>query len=133
MESRANILVVDDDADIRLGLSIRLKMAGYQTCQACDGDDAVNMAFALQPDAVLMDVRMPRKNGLMALAEMRMRPQTNHIPVVMISASLPDEKSALNAGAYIFLRKPYAGHLLLSALISALASAPRRTEYVNES
>ncbi len=128
MSYGAKILVVDDDVDIRIGVSTRLRMEGYRTWLACDGQDAVNMACELLPDAVLMDVRMPRKDGLTALAELRQTTSTNHIPVVMISASLPDEKPALHAGAHIFLRKPYSGNHLLSALSSALASAPRRTE-----
>lgn len=126
------ILVVDDDADVRIGVSTRLRIAGYQTLLACDGEDAVQMAAKLIPDVVLMDVRMPRKDGLTALAELRGRPHTNHIPVVMMSASLHDEKSALSAGADFFLRKPYSGHVLLWALNTALASAPARAMVIGE-
>jgi CheY-like chemotaxis protein len=122
MTISAMILVVDDDDDVRIGVSTRLKMAGYQTMLARDGEEGIAAAVESNPDAVVMDVRMPRKDGLTALTELRTRPDTNHIPVVMLSASLPDEKLALRAGASFFLRKPYRGHLLLSALNSALSS-----------
>lgn len=117
----ATILVIDDDSDVRNGVSTRLKMAGYHTLLASDGEEGVAIAVKSRPDAVVMDVRMPRKDGLTAMAELRGIPCTSRIPVVMLSASLSDEKSALNAGARFFLRKPYRGHILLSALTSALA------------
>ena len=125
MSVAARVLVVDDDTDIRFGICTRLKMAGYETLIACDGEEAVTTATEQLPDAVLMDVRMPRKDGLTALAELHRRPSTSHIPVVIVSASLSDEKRALNAGACYFLRKPYRGQNLLSALECALTKRPR--------
>lgn len=132
MPAVSRVLVVDDDADIRFGISTRLKMAGYETLTACDGEEAVNTAAACLPNAVLMDVRMPRKDGLTALAELHERPGTSHIPVVILSASLSDERRALNAGACFFLRKPYRGQNLLSALECALTMWPKELRASDE-
>ncbi|MEX1231699.1 MAG: response regulator [Planctomycetaceae bacterium] len=121
----ATILVVDDDEDVRVGTSMRLKMAGYQTIMACDGEEGVETAVKSTPDAVILDVRMPRKDGLSALLELKARPETCHIPVVMLSASLPDERAALDSGAQFFIRKPYRGPNLLTAMNYAIARNPR--------
>ncbi|SFJ60592.1 response regulator transcription factor [Planctomicrobium piriforme] len=116
MCAKQTVLIVDDDADIRRGASLRLQMAGYDTLFACDGEEGVAKAATCQPDAVLLDVRMPKKDGLAVLSDLRIRADTSNIPVVMISASLADEKAALQLGAAYFLRKPYQGQSLLAAV-----------------
>jgi CheY-like chemotaxis protein len=121
MQFNKTVLVVDDDADIRMGARTRLELAGYGTLMAIDGVDGVDQATRSHPDAVLLDVRMPRMDGLTALAELRSRSDTRHIPVVMISASLSDEKAALQGGASYFVRKPYLGRSLLAAVGAAVA------------
>lgn len=78
------------------------------------------MVAESRPDAIVMDVRMPRMDGLTALAELKADPDTRDIPVVMLSASLPDQKEALDRGARFFLRKPYGGQALIEAVRSSL-------------
>ena len=115
------ILIVDDDEDILRGARIRLKGAGYKTFLAHDGAEGVLSAVENNPNAIVMDVRMPRMDGLTALAQLRGRRETKDIPVVMLSASLVDQQAALNAGARYFLTKPYQGETLLAAVDSALS------------
>jgi CheY-like chemotaxis protein len=113
------ILVVDDDRDVLRGARLRLECAGYETFSAADGEEGVAAAVKLSPDAILLDVRMPRMDGLTALAKLRERAETRNIPVVMLSASLIDQQAALDAGARFFLSKPYQGRTLLAAIESA--------------
>ncbi len=117
---RKKVLIVDDDVQILAGTMLRLEHAGYDTCLASDGDLGVRLAQQVLPDLVLMDVSMPRLNGLDALVRLRSDRRTAQIPVVMVSASLPDQRTALDAGARFFVRKPYTSQDLLSAVEKAL-------------
>jgi CheY-like chemotaxis protein len=121
MVSRGKILVVDDDRDIAFGTGLRLRAAGYETLMACDGVEGVASARENQPDVILLDVRMPRMDGLQALAELRRETTTKHIPVVMLSASMRDQQLALDRGARFFQSKPYQTGHLLAAVATALS------------
>src|SRR3989304_5353598 len=123
MPSDSTVLLVDDDRDVVEGSSVRLRAAGYQTVAAYDGDECVDRANEYQPVAIVLDVRMPRMDGLTALGELQEGENTKHIPVVMLSASLGDQRAALEAGARFFLRKPYSGPMLIDAVKAAIEEA----------
>jgi DNA-binding response OmpR family regulator len=118
---RNRILIVDDDDDILRGAQLRLGGAGYKMFLAHDGAEGIVSAVENNPHAIVMDVRMPRMDGLTALSRLRERRETKDIPVVMLSASLVDQQAALNAGARYFIPKPYQGQTLLAAVDSALS------------
>jgi CheY-like chemotaxis protein len=120
MLSRNRILVVDNDRDVVRGARLRLGAAGYETFVAFDGVEGVRRAIDNLPDAILLDVLMPRMSGLGALAVLRAHQRTKNIPIIMLSASLVDQHAALDAGARFFLSKPYRAHKLLQALKSVL-------------
>ena len=113
---RNKILIIDDDHHIANGARVRLSAAGYDTIVAHDGPEGIEAAMQAQPDAVVLDVRMPTMDGLAAMDRLRQDPATNRIPVVMLSASIVDEKAALNAGARFFIRKPFSGDTLIEAI-----------------
>jgi CheY-like chemotaxis protein len=115
------VLVVDDDHDVAFGASLRLQAAGYDTLMAHDGLEGVAVARQLHPAAIVLDVRMPRMNGLAALANLQHDQRTKDIPIVMLSASLVDQQAALDAGARYFLTKPYQPTTLLTAVGKAIA------------
>jgi CheY-like chemotaxis protein len=121
MPSCQKILVVDDDPDVILGASLRLRSAGYEIIAAYDGEQAVAAAIDQQPDAIVLDVRMPHLDGLRALARLRKCDATKDIPVVVVSASLVDQNAALDSGARFFLSKPYQPNNLLAAVASAIS------------
>ena len=114
------ILVVDDDAEIRYGAQLRLQAAGYVVIVACDGEQALDVASRYHLDAILLDVRMPCMDGLTALGKLREHPRTADIPVVMLSASIIDQQAALEAGARVFLKKPYHARDLLTIVSTAI-------------
>lgn len=125
--AKPRILVVDDDRDVALGASIRLRAAGYDVSTASDGIEGVERAVADPPDAIVLDIRMPRRDGFSVLADLRGRKETSHVPVVVLSANGLDANRtrALNLGARLFLRKPYEPERLMDALAS-LIPANRR-------
>ncbi len=110
------VLLVDDDANLVHASQLRLGHAGYEITSAYDGVEGLRKARELRPDAIVLDVRMPRMDGLSALAELRVDPATSEIPVVMVSASVRDQQRALDAGARCFLTKPYDGKKLLATV-----------------
>jgi DNA-binding response OmpR family regulator len=114
------VLVVDDDHDIVESIRIRLHAAGYETLFAYDGQKGFESAVKNNPDAILLDVRMPEMDGMTALAKLKRDHDTQGIPVVMLSASLIDQHAALRAGADFFVIKPYSATNLLATLDAAL-------------
>jgi CheY-like chemotaxis protein len=120
MPKQLTVLIVDDDREIVTAATLRLRAAGYRTLTAHDGESGVALAAERQPDVILLDVRMPRMDGLTALAELKQRGDTRDIPVVMLSASIVDQRAALQSGARYFLKKPYCGETLVQAVAAAL-------------
>ncbi|MFZ5829100.1 MAG: response regulator [Planctomycetota bacterium] len=114
------VLLVDDDHEIAIGASLRLRAAGYEPIVAHSGDEGVASARRYRPEAIVLDLRMPGTDGLTALAELRQHEETKDIPVVMLSASLTDERATLDAGARFFVRKPYHAQTLLTAVATAI-------------
>lgn len=123
MPSESIVLLVDDDRDVNEGTSTRLRAEGYQIVTARDGDECIRLAIEYHPVAIVLDVRMPIMDGLAALDELQAMECTKHIPVVMLSASLADQRSALEAGARFFLRKPYSAPMLIDAVKAAIEEA----------
>lgn len=126
MTATPRVLVVDDEPDIRDGVSRWLHAAGYETLIAGDGEQGVASAALNVPQAIVLDVRMPRKDGMETLSELRAKKETFHIPVVMLSASLRDEQRALDAGARYFVHKPYDCKKLVSAVKAAIDQPSKR-------
>ena len=120
MPDPATVLMVDDDREIVRGASLRLEAAGYRMLAAGDAEAGIAAAIANNPDVIVLDVRLPQRDGLSTLSDLKRRPETKQIPVVMLSASVVDQQAALDAGARFFLRKPYRGDMLVEAVRTAL-------------
>ena len=123
MSDAPKILIVDDDREIVEGARLRLGAAGYDTIAAHDGEAGLAAAIANRPDAIVLDVRMPGMDGITALGKLREREETKDVPVIILSASVVDQKAALDAGARFFLTKPYQGSTLIAAVEQAIAEA----------
>jgi DNA-binding response OmpR family regulator len=119
----SQILLVDDDRDIAEGVRLRLTAAGYNCTLAADGDSGLTLATAEAPQVILLDLRLPKRDGIAVLHELKRRPATMNIPVIVVSASLVEQQNALDAGAHFFLSKPYSGTLLLTSIRYALAES----------
>jgi two-component system, OmpR family, response regulator MprA len=121
------ILVVDDDQAVREALRRSLTYNGYAVALAADGAEALEKIAASQPDAVVLDVMMPRVDGLETCR--RLRAAGVEVPVLVLTArdSVADRVAGLDAGADDYLPKPFALEELLARL-RALLRRTRRDE-----
>ena len=112
----ARVLVVDDIEQNRKLLQDKLKNEYFHVITAVDGLDAIDKALAEEPDVILMDVMMPRLNGVDACRQLKMDSRTEHIPIVLVTAlnEREDRLRGLGAGADDFLTKPVNDLHLLS-------------------
>lgn len=112
----ATILIVDDTQFMRYRLAKLLHEHGFQTLEAENGEQALQVYQANRPDAVLMDITMPVKDGLTALAEIR--EYDPHAGVVMLTAVGQQAAAlqAVKAGARDFVVKPYKPEQVLQAI-----------------
>lgn len=121
----AKILVAEDERDIRDLIAFTLQFAGHQVVTAINGEDAYNKAQAEMPDLILSDVRMPKMTGYEACAALKANPQTQHIPVVFLSAKGQDTEvqQGYDAGAVDYMFKPFAPDQLIAKVAAILAQA----------
>jgi len=112
------VLIVDDDPAARDILAANLKGAGYRLVHATSGDEALSLARAMRPDAITLDVMMPKPDGWEVLSALKADPDLCEIPVVIVTV-LSDRGIGLSLGAVDVLTKPVdRGHL--AALIHTL-------------
>ena len=115
------ILVVDDDADLRATFAAFFEQEGYLVYEAEDGAAALDVAAALVPDLVLLDLNLPRVTGSEVLRKLRKEPETADLPVVVVSAQLPEYLPRLEGLRFqAALEKPCAPTELIAAVQSAL-------------
>jgi len=121
---KQDILIVEDDSAIAAGLALNLELAGHGTTQAQDGDEALAKVQAHDFDLVLLDINLPRRNGLEVLESLRAA--DNLVPVIVISArdSEIDKVAALRLGADDYLTKPFA----LAELVARIEAVLRRVQ-----
>jgi CheY-like chemotaxis protein len=112
MEENGNpkltVLVVEDFADNRFMMRKLLEMSGYQVVEAVDGKEAVEMAESERPDLILMDLSLPRLDGLDATRRIRELDGLGRIPIVAVSAHDTNDfhADALAAGCNEYVTKP---------------------------
>jgi two-component system alkaline phosphatase synthesis response regulator PhoP len=91
MEMGKKILVVDDEEDVRLFLQTALEDAGFTVETACDGIEALEKVKSNPPDAISLDLVMPRKSGARFLYELRKNSQWKDIPIILVTAHASDD------------------------------------------
>ncbi|NOT58788.1 MAG: response regulator [Acidobacteria bacterium] len=122
---KKTILIADDNADIQAVLGILLRGAGFNTVTAYDGIAAVTQASRTQPDLILMDIALPRMDGLTATRHIRRLPGMERVPIVGCSAYEPDEgDERAYAQLNVFLRKPTDFATLLGVMQQLLRPIP---------
>ena len=119
----AKILIAEDERDIRDLVAFTLRFAGHEVFTASNGEEAVEMAPKVNPDLILMDVRMPRMTGYEACKMMKADPDLKDIPVVFLSAKgqESEKQQGMEAGAEEYLLKPFAPDQLTQAIKIILA------------
>ncbi len=119
----AKILIAEDERDIRDLVAFTLRFAGHEVFPASNGEEAVELAPKVNPDLILMDVRMPRMTGYEACKAMKANPQLKDIPVVFLSAKGQESEiqQGMDAGAEEYLLKPFAPDQLTTRVRDILA------------
>jgi two-component system alkaline phosphatase synthesis response regulator PhoP len=117
------ILIVEDDEAIATGLSLNLKLAGHASVISRDGEDAIGRALAEDFALILLDINLPKKNGLEVLSALRAA--DNLVPVICVSAREGeyDKVAALRLGADDYVTKPFGLAELLARIEAVLRRA----------
>ena len=126
---RERVLLADDNADVREYVAGLLRRQ-YEVVAVSNGDEALAKALADPPDVILSDVMMPGLDGFGLLEELRARPETATIPVILLSARAGEESrvEGLGAGADDYLIKPFTARELLARVGAHLSMSRRRNE-----
>lgn len=119
----AKILIAEDERDIRDLVAFTLRFAGHEVITATNGEEAVDLAPKVNPDLILMDVRMPRMTGYEACKAMKANSDLKDIPVVFLSAKGQESEiqQGMDAGAEEYLLKPFAPDQLTNRVKVILA------------
>jgi len=126
MAKKTKILVVDDEPKIRMFIRANLEARDYEVHLAQDGVEAVEMAARVMPDVIVLDVNMPRMDGIEACKRIR---EWSNVPIIILSVR-EDEKDkvrALNEGADDYVTKPFGIDELLARIRVALRHAGAAT------
>ena len=115
----ANITLVDDDENIVASVSLALESHGHKVTAYHDGASGLEALLASPPDLVILDVKMPRMDGMEVLRKLR---QTSQIPVIMLTSKDEeiDEILGFNLGADDYIHKPFSQRLLLERVKALL-------------
>jgi CheY-like chemotaxis protein len=122
-KSKAKVLIVEDDDDLRRGLTRRLQASGYTVVNAPDGVAAISVARNERPDVVLLDLGLPGGNGLTVLERYANLPELSAIPVVVLTGQDPRTAEPATRKFHVvsaFLQKPVDNKNLIEAIEHAL-------------
>ncbi len=116
--SKKKILVVDDEPFLVMALKIRLEMVGYEVITAYDGLEGLNKAREEEPDLILLDVMLPKKNGYQVCQLLKFDEQYKHIPIIMLTAKgqKTDKEWGEKTGADVYMTKPFEDAELLAKI-----------------
>ena len=120
------ILVVDDDPVIQKLLAVNFEMEGYRVITASDGEEALEQVAAEHPGVVVLDVMMPKLDGIEVTRRIKADPGTRSTPVLLLSAKAQAKDIAIGmeAGADAYLTKPFEPLDLLERVAALLGGGP---------
>lgn len=120
--SGKRVLVVEDDPSIAIGLRINLESEGYAVTVAEDGERGLELARSTSPDLIVLDVMLPKKNGLEVLHDLRAEGRSMPIIILSAKAGEMDKVAGLELGAEDYVAKPFS----LAELLARVRAALRR-------
>ena len=114
----ARILIVEDNAEMRMMMMALLGTKGHEIIEAIDGTDVLRWALEEEPDLVLMDVMMPIVGGLEACRQIRAQAETNEIPIIMVTTrgEANNVEAGYESGCNDYVTKPVDGAELLTKI-----------------
>src|ERR1700676_1436511 len=126
--SNKKILIVEDDADVRMGLHVRLKANHYDVFFSVDALSSLAGARKHEADLILLDLGLPAGDGFLVMDRLKAVPALEIIPIIVVSgrAGAANRERALKAGAKAFLEKPVDNAELLAVIRQALGETVKR-------
>ena len=129
----AHILVVDDEPDISALVAYHLARESYRVRTAASGPEAIRAAEVERPDLIVLDLMLPGMSGLQVLEELRRRPETQEIPVILLTARKEEQDriAGLRLGADDYVSKPFSPQELIlrvAAVLRRVQQAPPATK-----
>lgn len=124
------VIVIDDNPDDLTIMSALLYYNGFDVKGAMGAVEGLELARAWETHAIIMDVRMPILNGLLATEILKATPETANLPVIMVSCEEIHERRALDSGACCFLRKPLEAGKFVRAVHDAIGACTREAAEV---
>ena len=117
------ILVVDDDKNLRKIIQANLELAGYEVTAVPNGADALRELESFQPDLVVLDVMMPAMDGYEVARRIRAHPTSTHVPIIMLTAKsdVQDKLAGFEAGIDDYITKPFGPQELLARVRAKIA------------
>ena len=127
---QADILIVDDDPDIRQALQVRLRANGYDVHCAEDGLGAISEACRQRPDLIVLDLGLPVGDGFFVLDTLKTNVNLSSIPVIVLSGRdrRANEERVLHAGARAFLPKPVQTNEFLAIIRQTLGETHSKSQ-----
>lgn len=122
---KKKIIIAEDDVDILFTINFMLVEAGYEVELSASGRFILEGTYDV-PDLYILDKRIPDMDGLEVCRQLRLRPESRSIPIIVISASPRFGPQALRAGANDFLEKPFQMYQLLELVETYTQREPRR-------
>ena len=124
---KMTVLVIDDDPVILELLRVNFEIEGFDVICATDGEEGLSRAQSEHPDIVISDIMMPRRDGLQLLRDLKSDPDTEDLPVILLSAKAQkaEVQQGLDLGADDYITKPFDPLELIDRL-NAVVSRPRR-------
>ncbi len=120
--ARPLVLVVEDEAALATMLRYNLEKQGFRVEEAADGQEALTRIAETRPDLVLLDWMLPAVSGLEVCRQIRRRPATRDLPVIMVTARTEDQDAVrgLNTGADDYITKPFSTEALVARMRALL-------------
>jgi DNA-binding response OmpR family regulator len=120
------ILIADDEPSIVTALEFLLRRSGYEVQIARNGDEALQLVETMHPDLVLLDIMMPAKSGYEVCKQLRERPESRDVKIIMLTAKGRDAEVAkgLTLGADIYVTKPFSTRDLMGRIHALLEEHP---------
>ncbi len=106
---KKKVLIVDDEKDIVEAIQFRLELEGFECLVAYDGEDALAKAKKENPDLILLDVMLPKRNGYTVCRLLKFDEEYKHIPIIMLTAKTQeaDKLTGKETGADEYISKPF--------------------------
>ncbi len=118
------VLVIDDEADVRLLYRVNLRHAGHEVLEAVDGETGLELAFEHLPDALVLDLMLPNLDGFEVLRTLRADERTRELPVLVLTAiaRMDDRRRCFELGADEVITKPFVPEALTDGLDHLMSS-----------